>query len=103
LDGRLLGVGVLLKPDSVQALREHMTDHIASLWRGEDHESWSKWRESILAGLMKRNLLDAGVYAEGGTLYINLNTFPLSCADGSFHPIPIPRKLIKPDLIGKLR
>jgi hypothetical protein len=101
-DGRLLQVGDFLKPGSVQALREHMADYIAGK-HGEDSTNRATLRTRILAELAKRALIDEGVYAERGTLYINLNSFALSCADGSFHPIPIPPGLIKPGLAGMLR
>jgi hypothetical protein len=101
-DGRLLHIGDFLRPDRVQALRQHMADYIVSK-SGEDAANRAALRARILTDLAKRPLLDEGVYAERGTLYINLNSFALSCADGSFHAVPIPPALIKPGLAGMLK
>lgn len=38
--------------------------------------------------------LDAGLYVEPGSVFVNLDTFALGCADGSFHPVRIPREFL---------
>lgn len=102
LDGRLLKVGVFLKPDRVQALREHMAEFISSK-NGEEAADRARLKARILADLAKRNLLDEGFYAERGTIYIDLASFALSCAEGSFHPVPVPPEMIQPFFFGFLK
>ena len=43
-----------------------------------------------------------GLYVEGANVFINLDTFALSCADGSFHPVAIPRDFLKPAFRARL-
>jgi len=101
LDGRLLKVGDVLKPGAAEALRRHMIDYmVAKHGREEGNASLG---QRLTQDLANRALLNEGFYAERGTLYINLSSFALSCADGSFFPIPIPPQLIKPELAGLLR
>src|SRR6185436_19564589 len=100
LDGRLLHVGDFLKPGAAEALRRAMIDFMIAKHAGE--QDATSLHQRLTQDLAKRTLLDEGVYAERSTLYVNLNSFALSCADGSFHPIPIPPALIKPELAGIL-
>lgn len=100
LDGRLLHVGDFLRPGAAEALRRHMMDYMVKHFSEESAKGlWKRLGDDLL----RRTLLDEGVYAERGTLYINLDSFALTCADGSFFPIPIPPKLIKRGLAGMLR
>src|SRR6185436_12873939 len=84
-DGRLLHVGDFLRPGAAEALRRHMVDYIVRKHGTE--EGRAALGRRLAQDLAKRNLLDEGIYAERGTLYIDLNSFALSCADGSFHPV----------------
>lgn len=55
-----------------------------------------------LADDLNRDLAREGVYVEKGAVFIDLNTFVLSCADGSFHPLAIPVEFLKPGFRGRL-
>lgn len=44
-----------------------------------------------------------GIYVENGVAYVNLDTFLLSCADGSFFPLAIPAEFVTPSFATRLR
>lgn len=50
----------------------------------------------IAASLDARNIGEDGLFVERGKIYINLDLFALSCADGSFYPLEIPNRFLKP-------
>src|SRR5262249_50509200 len=80
-----LHVRDVLKPGAVDALRRHMIDFIIKTYGTPESEAYL--HKQLPEELARRSLLDEGVYAERGRLYINLDSFVLGCADGSFHPI----------------
>lgn len=45
----------------------------------------------------------SGIYIENNNIYVNLDSFILGCADGSFFPIPIPQNLILPEFLENLQ
>ena len=98
--GRVLQVRDALAPGAVDALRRHMIDYIVTDHAGED--SRASLGGILTNELATRGLLDEGIYAEHGALYVNLNSFALSCAEGSFHPVPVPRELIAPSFAALL-
>ncbi|MBI1212589.1 MAG: hypothetical protein GC190_14085 [Alphaproteobacteria bacterium] len=92
--GQALSLREALKPGAIDALRRHMIDYIAKTYGTDVGERYI--REQLSNELSQRALLDEGVYAERRTLYVNLDSFVLGCADGSFDPVPVPRDLIAP-------
>ena len=42
------------------------------------------------------------LYVENGTVFVDLNSFALSCADGPFFPVPVPPALIGPAFAASL-
>lgn len=43
--------------------------------------------------------LDLDLYVENDKIYININDFILGCSEGSFYPLPIPKKYIRPTFL----
>ena len=98
--GQALRVREILKPGTIDALRRHMIDFMVANYGSE--EGRAGLRQRLTEDLSHHALSDQGVYAERGTLYVDLDSFALSCADGSFYPIPVPRDLIAPTVAALL-
>jgi hypothetical protein len=98
--GRALRIADVLKPDAVEPLRRHIADYIAKTY--VDEPGRDAYRQRLAQSLVERPFADDGVYAENGILYVNLDSFVLSCAEGSFFPVPIPKELIAPSFAALL-
>jgi hypothetical protein len=92
--GVTLRVRDALKPGAADALRRHMINFIVAKFGADAGEAYV--RKQLGDELSRRPLLDEGLYAEKGTLYVNLDSFVLGCAGGSFYPVPVPPALIAP-------
>ena len=46
--------------------------------------------------------LDSGLYVEGANVFVNIDTFALSCAEGPFHPVEIPAQFLRPGFRARL-
>lgn len=99
-DGRLLHVGDFLKTGAADALRRHMIEFAIAKYGAAAGDAYI--RKQLGEELARRSLLDEGIYAEHGTLYINLDSFVLGCAGGSFYPIPIPAELLTASIARRL-
>lgn len=99
-DGRLLHVGDFLKPGAADALRRHMIEFVIANYGADAGEAYI--RKQLGDELAHRSLLDEGIYAEHGKLYLNLDSFVLGCAGGSFYPIPIPAELLTASIAARL-
>jgi hypothetical protein len=53
-------------------------------------------RERLLKALASRSFADDGMYVERGKVFVNLDLFALSCADGSFYPLMVPAEFLTP-------
>jgi hypothetical protein len=94
-NGRLLRVGEVVKPDQVEALRRFMADDFAAKNFGDEDRAGGR-KKLLVEELARRPLKDAGIYVENGTVFVDLDSFAMGCAGGSFHPIAVPVVMLTP-------
>ncbi len=99
--GRALRVGDVVKPDQIEALRRFMADDFAA--KNFTEEGMASRKAMLVEELARRNLKDAGLYVEGQTVFVDLDSFAMSCADGSFYPIAVPATLLTPAIAALVR
>jgi hypothetical protein len=92
--GRALAIGDWLKPGAVEALRQHMIQYVLKTYATEEDATYV--RTQLAQELAARKIVDEGFYVENGTLYVDIDSFVLGCAGGSFYPVAVPRELIAP-------
>jgi len=93
-NGRPLRAGDVVRPDQVEALRRFMADDFAAKNFSDQERAGRK--KLLVDELARRPLKDAGIYVENGTVFVDLDSFVMGCADGSFHPIAVPAVMLTP-------
>jgi hypothetical protein len=97
--GATLLVRDAIRANAVEALRRHIVDYVLATYVDEAERAAVRVR--LTTAVAERGFLDEGIYVEGGTAFINLDSFVLSCADSSFFPVPIPAALIAPNFFTR--
>jgi hypothetical protein len=89
--GAVLTLRDAIAPQKLAALRTRLAaDFVAA--NGEGARDYSR---TILNNDLARTItLDTGLYVEPGAAFVNLDSFALGCASGSFHPVRIPRRFL---------
>jgi hypothetical protein len=83
------------EPDQVEALRRFMADDFAAKNFGDEDRAGGR-KKLLVEELARRPLKDAGIYVENGTVFVDLDSFAMGCAGGSFHPIAVPVVMLTP-------
>lgn len=98
--GTVLTLADAVEPSRIEALTARLVDAFVDANAGTRDRV--TLRKLIVEDLDRRKLAKDGLYVEGANVFINLDTFALSCADGSFHPVAIPRDFLKPAFRARL-
>lgn len=98
--GAVLILADAVEPSRIEALTTRLVDtFVDANARTRDRVAL---RKMIMDDLDRRKLAKDSLYVEDANVFINLDTFALSCADGSFHPVAIPRDFLKPAFRARL-
>lgn len=90
--GAALTLRDAIAPQKLEALRKRLgEDFVAANFDKSLRERQGEFSGEDFTSAVT---LDAGLYVEPGGVFVNLDTFPLGCADGSFHPVRIPRTFL---------
>lgn len=97
--GAVLTLRDAIGPQKLEALRTRLVDDFLAA----NGESVRDHTRTILRNDLVRTItLDAGLYVEPGAAFVNLDSFALGCASGSFHPVRIPRGFLTRAFRGRL-
>lgn len=97
--GARLVLADAVNPALLPALKARLIEMFVAANAGPDDKAFMRQQ---LADDLNRDFAQDGVYVEKGAVFIDLNTFVLSCADGSFHPLAIPVEFLRPAFRGRL-
>lgn len=98
--GATLTLRDAIAPQKLEALRKRLgEDFVAANFDKSLRERQGKFSGEDFTSMVT---LDAGLYVEPGGVFVNLDTFALGCANGSFHPMRIPRAFLTPAFRARL-
>ena len=60
----------------------------------ERYDATGLHKSAVEGWLRRQDLKKLGVYADADGLWVNINSFAVSCADGSLYPVRVPAKYI---------
>ncbi|MBP6013755.1 MAG: hypothetical protein KBA31_16125 [Alphaproteobacteria bacterium] len=86
-------------PQLLPALKARLIETFVAANAGADDKAFMRKQ---LANDLNRDFAQDGVYVESGAVFVNLNTWVLSCAEGSFHPMAIPVAFLSPGFRARL-
>lgn len=98
------GVPILLKdaidPRQLSALKARLVGQfVMKNFTGDDRAFGLEQVGRDIASLT----LESGVYVEGAKVFVNIDTFALSCAAGPFHPVEVPAPFLTPGFRARLK
>jgi hypothetical protein len=89
-----------VEPNRIEALKDRLIEDFLAANPGVGDRA--ALRTNLAGDLARRNLAEDGLYVEDASVFLNLDTFAPGCAEGSFHPVAIPRTFLKPDFLARL-
>lgn len=90
--GATLTLRDAIAPRKLETLRARLGEDFLAKYvddRAREHQ-----REFPSEDFARMVTLDADIYVEPGSVFVNLETFALGCAEGSFHPMQVPREFL---------
>ena len=96
--------GIVKLADAVDAgklsdLKTRLIENFVAAHVDEAREATAKL---VREDLDRSNFLEKGLYVEPSRVFVDLDTFALGCADGSFHPVEIPPEFLTPAFRARL-
>ena len=97
--GARLVLADAVAPQLLPALKARLIETFVAANAGADDKAFMRKQ---LADDLNRDFARDGVYVEKGVVFVDLNTFVLSCAEGSFHPVAVPVEFLTPGFRARL-
>lgn len=69
---------------------------------GAESSDKNRLKQQVIEALKKNDPKKTGIYVELGKVWLNVDEWIFSCADGNFHPVLLPESILKVDVLKKI-